>query len=83
MKLPDEVNGEAAFRVRHFLTQELIKLYGRVSDSLEEGLGLQETREQLAERVRGIYNEVSGKIRNPNPEIRSEEANATSQQQTR
>jgi hypothetical protein len=67
LKLPDELSGENVFRVRHFLTQELINVYGRVSDSLEEGLSLQETREQLAERVRGIYNEVSGKVRHLNP----------------
>jgi len=80
LKLPDGASAEAVFRVRNFLAQEVIELAKRIADALNEGSGLQETREHLVERVRGIYNEITGKIRSPKSETRSEERNAGSQQ---
>jgi phage portal protein BeeE len=59
LKLPREITADKAERIRRFLSQELVEVSIQLCDSLNEGVRLQETREELAERVRRIYNEKS------------------------
>ncbi len=67
LKLPPEIDADRAERIRRFLSQELAELLDQLADSINEGMGLKETRGQLAERVRRIYNKRNFTFSPPSP----------------
>ena len=59
MKLPEQIekDAERASHIRTWLKEEGANLSSKLNQSLKEGLRDNEAREQLADRVREIFND--------------------------